>query len=144
MIMMIGLGPAISGVSGLLQSAIDRIWPNPEDKAKAEAIAMQSVAQSVVAKLEAEQAVMMAEARSADPWTSRARPSFLYVVYIILLASIPMGIVSAISPSTATDISVGFSSWLKGIPESITDLFTFVMLGYIGGRTYEKTKKVAR
>ena len=144
MIMIVGLGPAISGVSGLLQSTIDKIWPNPEDKAKAEAIAMQSVAQSVVAKLEAEQAVMMAEAGSSDPWTSRARPSFLYVVYIILLASIPMGIVSAISPSTATDISVGFSSWLKGIPESITDLFTFVMLGYIGGRTYEKTKKVAR
>ncbi len=31
---------------------------------------------------------IVAEANSADPWTSRARPSFLYVMYALLLWAI--------------------------------------------------------
>jgi hypothetical protein len=30
-------------------------------------------------------AAVLAEAESPDPWTSRARPSFLYVMYVLLL-----------------------------------------------------------
>jgi len=82
----------------------------------------------------------LAEANSTDKWTSRARPSFLYVVYILMLASLPMGVLYAISPDTATHVTTGFNAWLKGIPEPIVNLFQWVMLGYIGGRTYEKVK----
>lgn len=141
---MIGIPDAIAGVATLLNTTIDKIWPNPADKAKAEAVAVQAAATAAIAQLEAAQAVMKAEALSSDPWTSRARPSFLYVVYLLLLAALPMGIVSAISVDTAQDIALGFKSWLAAIPASITDLFTFVMLGYIGGRSFEKVRGVAR
>lgn len=41
---------------------------------------------------------IIAEASSPDPWTSRARPNFLYVVYILLLWSIPMGVLYIFKP----------------------------------------------
>ncbi|MGH9992853.1 MAG: 3TM-type holin [Nitrososphaera sp.] len=141
---MIGIPSAIEGVSTLLTTALNKIWPNPEDKAKAEAIAITAAVESSIAQLKASQAVMLAEASSADGFTSRARPTMLYVFYILILAAVPMGIVSAVSPSTALDISAGFGAWLRAIPASITDLATFVMLGYIGGRSLEKLKGVAR
>ena len=86
---------------------------------------------------------IIAEAQSSDKWTSRARPSFLYVVYVLLLASIPMGVVFAVSPTTAGAITTGFRGWLSAIPPEIIELFKWVMLGYIGGRSYEKVKKAA-
>lgn len=142
--MAFGLDDAISNVSNLLTTAIDKIWPDPADKAKAEAVAMAATADAVVRQLEATQKVMLAEAQSADPWTSRARPTFLYVVYIMLLSSIPMGIVYAFAPSAAASITAGFRAWLSAIPESITQLFGVVMLGYIGGRSWEKVKGASK
>jgi len=138
--MAFGIDDAIANVSTLLTTAMDKIWPNPADKAKAEAMAMAATADSAIRQLEAAQRVMLAEAQSADPWTSRARPTFLYVVYIMLLSSIPMGVVYAFAPATAANITLGFKAWLAAIPESITQLFGVVMLGYIGGRSWEKAK----
>jgi hypothetical protein len=86
---------------------------------------------------------ILAEASSSDPWTSRARPSFLYVVYILILFSIPMGILFAFAPDVAQRIADGSAAWFKSIPTEIIDLFKWVMLGYIGGRSYEKAKGVA-
>lgn len=138
---MIGIPDAIAGVSNLLTTTIDKIWPNPADKAKAEAVAIQAAATAAITQLEAAQAVMRAEATSADPWTSRARPSFLYVVYLVILSAIPMGVIHAVSPETAGHIVAGFSGWLSGIPENMWNLFLFGYLGYSGARSFDKVKK---
>ena len=63
--------------------------------------------------IEAQLQAIVAEANSADPWTSRARPSFLYVMYILLLTALPMGLLSAFHPAAAKDIAAG----MKRIPE---------------------------
>ncbi|HWI11071.1 MAG TPA: 3TM-type holin, partial [Burkholderiaceae bacterium] len=86
---------------------------------------------------------ILAEANSADPWTSRARPSFLYVVYILLLFGLPMGLLSAFWPDQATQIALGFKAWLNAIPDSLYLLFGTVMTGYGISRTVEKVKGVA-
>lgn len=123
---------------------IDKIFPDASerDKAKLELIKVQADGQ--LKELEIQLSAILAEANSTDPWTSRARPSFLYVVYILILSSIPMGILYAYSPDTAMAISTGFSAWLNAIPTDIIDLFQYVMLGYIGGRSFEKLKGVAK
>lgn len=139
-----GITEAISSVSGLFQTAIDKIWPNPEDKAKADAQIMMATAQSAILQLEASQKVMLAEASSDDKWTSRARPSFLYVVYIYLLLAIPMGILGAFSPTTAEHISTGIKLYLGALPDIIVGLFQTVMLGYVGARTVDKASTVAQ
>jgi len=136
--MAIGVDNAVGAVANLINTAIDKIWPNPEDKAKAECMLMTAQLESVKLQM----SVMLAEANSADPFTSRARPSFLYVVYTMILWAIPMGIISAVSPEIATNITKGALDWLSKIPPDFYDLFKWVMLGYIGSRGYEKTKGI--
>lgn len=121
---------------------IDKLIPDKEAQARAklELIAMQQAGE--LKTLEVRMSAILAEAQSSDPWTSRARPSFLYVVYLLILFAIPMGFLSAIAPETATQVATGFKEWLEAIPESLVDLFTFVMLGYIGGRSWEKVENI--
>ena len=83
---------------------------------------------------------MVAEASSSDKWTSRARPAFLYVVYIFILAAFPMGLVFALYPTQAAAIVSGVKMWLDSIPESMWVLFGSGYLGYVGARTYDKAK----
>ncbi len=121
---------------------IDKLFPDPEQKAKAqlELLAMQQSGELEGVKVQL--SAIIAEAQSADPWTSRARPSFLYVVYILLLAAIPMGVLTVFNPGAALDLTTGFKAWLGAIPDSILTLFGTVMTGYVLGRSWEKTKGI--
>jgi len=84
--------------------------------------------------------VMVAEASSQDKWTSRARPSFLYVMYIMILTAIPMGVVYAINQPLAANITAGVKAWLQAIPESMWALMGAGYLGYAASRSYDKAK----
>jgi hypothetical protein len=123
-------------------TVIDKLFPDAEarEKAKLEFAKMQMDGE--LKAIETQLSAIIAEANSADPWTSRARPSFLYVVYILLLTSIPMGVLTVFSPESATHLTEGFKAWLAAIPEPILTLFGTVMLGYVVGRSYEKTKGI--
>lgn len=122
---------------------IDKIWPDPVEAAKAKLAMAQAEQAGELDKIKLQLSVMLAEAQSSDPWTSRARPSFLYVVYIMLLAGLPMGVFSAIDPAMATNVAIGFKSWLTAIPDSLYLLFGTVMTGYGVQRSIEKVKGVA-
>ena len=63
-------------------------------RAKLELLALKHAKKQIEARLSA----IVAEAQSADPWTSRARPSFLYVMYALILFSMPMGVIAAFDP----------------------------------------------
>lgn len=132
----------LGGIFSLGGKLIDKLFPDPEarDKAKLELIKMdrEGELESVKVQLSA----ILAEAQSTDPWTSRARPSFLYVVYILILFSIPMGVLTVFNPAAADQFTLGFKGWLNAIPEPILTLFGTVMLGYVVGRSYEKTKGI--
>lgn len=141
---MVGIDDAIGSVSTLLNTAINKIWPDPNDRAKAEALTMTAAADAAIRELQAAQAVMLAEASSTDKWTSRARPSFLYVVYVFLLAALPMGVLYAFNPGVAQSVADGVKAWLEALPEQIVELFQWVMLGYTGARTFEKVKRVSK
>lgn len=83
---------------------------------------------------------IIAEAQSADPWTSRARPSFLYMMYALFLWAIPMGILSAFKPETASSIASGMNAYLNGLPEPLYALFGTGYLGYTAARQWGKAK----
>ena len=63
---------------------------------------------------------IVAEAQSSDPWTSRARPSFLYMVYALIVWTIPMGLIAAADPRNAKGIADGMTAFLRGFPRSST------------------------
>lgn len=119
---------------------IDKLIPDPAAKAKAQLELIEMQQRGELEELKTRMSAILAEAQSSDPWTSRARPSFLYVVYLLILFAIPMGFLSAISADTAQAVAAGFGDWLKAIPDSVVDLFQWVMLGYVGGRSWEKIK----
>lgn len=123
---------------------IDKIIPDQTQReaAKLELIKAQKAGQLDEIKIQL--SAILAEAQSPDPWTSRARPTFLYVVYLLLLWSLPMGILFMFAPDKAASFTVGFKGWLDAIPEPILTLFGTVMLGYTAGRSWEKIKGAAK
>ena len=134
----------VTSVGGKL---IDRLFPDKiaqaSERAQAE-LAMVSVQQDgEIRATQAQLSAIVAEAQSADPWTSRARPAFLYVMYVMLLAALPMAILAAFNPVAATAIAVGMKAWLAAIPDSLYALFGAGYLGYTGARTIEKSRGVA-
>lgn len=137
---MIGID-ALLTVGGKL---IDKLIPDPEAKAKAQLELAKMAQDGQLEEMKIQMSAIIAEAQSADPWTSRARPSFLYVVYILLLWSIPMGVLTVFKPEAAQLFTDGFKGWMHAIPEPILTLFGTVMLGYVVGRSYEKVKGVAK
>lgn len=124
----------------LLDKVFDRVLPNPEAKAAAQLEVMKLVQAGELDTMKVQMSAILAEASSADPWTSRARPSFLYVMYIMILAGIPMGVVYAYNPSLAMNIGAGLKMWLTAIPDSLYTLFGVGYTGYAVMRGVEKVK----
>jgi hypothetical protein len=122
-----------------LAALIDKIIPDPRarDAAKLELLKLQGT-QDMQA-LQTQIAAILAEASSPDPWTSRARPSFLYVMYAIILWAIPMGIIAAFQPEIAGGISSGMNGYLSSIPDALWGLFGTGYLGYTAARQWGKT-----
>lgn len=123
---------------------LDKILPDPAQKAQAQIELLKATQAGELDDLKASLAPIITEASSADPWTSRARPSFMYVIYILILMSIPMGVLSAFYPATATAIIAGFHSWLAAIPDAFIQLFGVGYLGYSGARSFDKWKTNAK
>ena len=119
---------------------IDRVVPDPKAREEAKIQMVKQAQEGKFKQAEQQLSVIMAEAQSKDPWTSRARPAFLYVVYLLILTSIPMAIVHAFNPELSQRLIEGFNGWLTAIPEPIITLFGVGYLGYTGARSYDKFK----
>ena len=132
----------IEGLIGPIAKLIDKIIPDPEtrDRAKLELLKMEG-SQEMEA-IRTRMTAIVAEANSADPWTSRARPSFLYVMYALLLWAIPMGLIAAARTEMAKGIADGMNAYLAGIPEPLYALFGTGYLGYTAARAWGKAKGV--
>ena len=134
----------IEAIVGPVSKLLDKIIPDPQarDKAKLELIRLQG--DQEMATIGAQMQAIVVEAQSADPWTSRARPSFLYVMYALILWSIPMGLIAAADPKMALGIGNGMTAYLRGLPEELYALFGTGYLGYTAARTWGKVKGVER
>lgn len=130
----------IGGIFSIGGKLIDKLFPNPEDKAKAQLEMLRMQQAGELDEMKTQLSAIIADAQSPDPWTSRARPSFLYVVYLLLLWSIPMGVLFVFNPEASIRFTEGFKLWLAAIPDQVLTLFGSVMLGYVAGRSWEKVK----
>jgi hypothetical protein len=128
-------GNLLTTVKGL----IDDFHASPELKAQMQAAAdanatqiqlaqtaLESKAQDTLAReTEAASANIRADAASGDKYTSRARPSFVYVVLVILSCNYIVFPLVGKAP--------------LAFPDALFWLFGSCMLGYTGARTWEKT-----
>ena len=134
----------IESLIGPIASIIDKVIPDKEARAKAKLELLALEGTQELKQIEVRLAAIVAEAGSSDPWTSRARPSFLYVMYTLLLFAIPMGVLAAFNPAAASDIAQGMNAYLNGLPEPLYALFGTGYLGYTAARQWGKVRGVER
>jgi hypothetical protein len=137
-----GLGiPIIDGVLDIGGKLIDKLIPDPQAKAEAKLRLLELQQNGDLKELETRMSAILAEANSTDPWTSRARPSFMYVMYVMILAAIPMGFLFAFRPDVALAVTTGVQQWLAALPEEMWVLFGVGYTGYAAARSFDKKKK---
>lgn len=128
----------LEALIGPIASIIDKVIPDKAQRDKAKLELLQLQGSQDLAEIQARLSAIVAEANSHDPWTSRARPSFLYVIYILLLWALPMGLLAMFSPDRAQAIAAGMNAYLAGLPEPLYALFGTGYLGYTAARQWGK------
>jgi hypothetical protein len=137
------LGNAVTG--GMLNKVFDRVLPDrmsEEEKATlANEIRVELIAQEN--KITQERShIIQEEAKSKDPWVSRARPTFLWIMYSVIIFNymfIPLlGMI-------ASFVAIMFGKTFPAnvfipleLPSNLWDLFMYGYLGYVGFRTADK------
>ena len=134
----------IEGLISPISSLLDKIIPDPEIRDRAKLELLKAESRGELEQIQVRLSAIIAEAGSQDPWTSRARPGFLYVMYALLLWSIPMGLIAAANPGLAAGIVSGMTAYLAGIPEELYALFGTGYLGYTAARAWGKSKGIDR
>jgi hypothetical protein len=136
--------PILEALIGPIASLIDKVIPDPEARAMAKLELLKLESSRELEMIEAQLSAIVTEANSRDPWTSRARPTFLYVMYALILWSLPMGLLSAIHADTADAIARGMTAYLGALPEPLYALFGTGYLGYAVMRQWGKVKGTDR
>ncbi len=132
----------LSQLIGPIGKIIDKIIPDKAEREKAKLELLKLEGSQEMEAVKTQLSAILSESKSADPWTSRARPSFLYVMYVMLLWAIPMGLIAAIRPEAALSIANGMNAYLNGLPEPLYALFGTGYLGYTAARQWGKIKGV--
>lgn len=117
---------------------INKVIPDPVEREKAAKELMKLENKQELDVITSHLSAIVMEAQSKDPWTSRARPGFLYVMYVFILFSIPMGILSIFSPDKTLGIATGMEKWFSAIPTEMWTLFGLGYLGYVKKRSDDK------
>lgn len=129
----------ISAVAGLLNTAIDRIWPDPAAKASAEAQLMMAQAQAAIASVQQQIDINKLEAANTNIFVSGWRPFVGWVcgsAFAFHFLALPL----------LNWLAQAFGHAEIVIPFDMASLMTVLMgmLGLGGMRTFEKVKGVAR
>lgn len=130
--------PLLDTLATPILSIIDKVIPDKGAREKARLELLKLEGSQEMQLLQTRLSAIIAEANAADPWTSRARPSFLYVMYAMILWAIPMGLIAAFRPQAATAIANGINAYLNGLPEPLYALFGTGYLGYTVARQWGK------
>lgn len=137
--------PVIDSLFQVVSKVIDKAFPDPGKKAEAQLALLKLQQDGELTEMQVKLSAILAEANSSDPWTSRARPSFMYVFYTLLLTlAIFAPFVGVFFPAQMEQFYTNVSSGFKAIPEAMWWTFTTGYLGYAGARTYEKSKGASK
>lgn len=134
----------VGGIFEIGKSLLDKFFPDPAERAQKQLELLQLQQSGELKELETRMSAILAEANSADPWTSRARPSFLYVFYAIILTMVVAApVIGVFHPGAMDAFFTNVGKGFAAIPEEMWWAFTAGYLGYAGARTFEKRKGVA-
>jgi len=124
------------GITGIFKGAadiVDRFVQSPDERAKIMVDLRALEVRETEAITKAASAAIVMEAKSDDPWVRRARPTFLWLMYAILI--INFGVIPLINAGTGSDLKP------IDLPEKLYWLFGSGYLGYTGARGWDKMIK---
>lgn len=123
----------------LIGNVLDRVLPDEAAREKAK-LEMLTTLQGHEGKiLEHQMSAILAEANSNDPWTSRARPAFLYLMYAIIGLTFVGGIIGIWHPEEMRTAAENIKLLFGAIPDALYALFGTGYLGYSAARTWDKS-----
>lgn len=135
----------LDGILGAVSTVIDKIFPDANVAAQAKVELMKLAQAGEFKELDLRYQAITAEATSADKWTSRARPSFMYVFYVILIILILIApFIGIFAPVQMSQFFVNVGAGFAAIPDSLYALFGSGYLGYSAARSYEKVRGAAK
>ena len=124
----------ITDILSIGTKILDKVIPDPVEKAKAQAELVKAKADGRLAENQQQLKAIVMEAQSSHMLVALARPSFLYVMYIMILAAIPAGLASIWAPEAMDSMLTGMQRWLAAIPTEMWALFGTGYLGYTVNR----------
>lgn len=81
---------------------------------------------------------------AARRYVTLARPTFLYVMYAMILWAIPLGVIGAVRPAAARTMTEAMTAYFAGLPQPLYTLFGAAYLGYTAARQWGKAKGTDR
>lgn len=123
---MIGLASVVGGVVG---KVIDRVWPDPETKAKAKIEMMQILSTEALSELQAAEKIIVAEAKSDGVVARNWRPITM-LVFVAIIANNYLLVPWA--------NFFGVDAPILDLPPDIWTLIQIGLGGYVVGRSAEK------
>jgi len=134
----------VGQIFDLGETLIDKLLQDEDAKQKARLKLARLQQTGELAGLRERMKAIRMEAKSEDAWTSRARPTFMYVVYAILLVNcVAMPAVAIWAPEHVGTYHEAVGTGFAAIPGEVWATFTAGYLGYASLRTYEKGKGLA-
>ena len=136
---------SIAVASGLLSiggKLLDKFIPDPAQREAAKLALLNAQQNGETKTLELSLGAILAEANSDDKWTSRARPSFLYLFYFLMLMLVIVApFVGVFYPAQMALFYVNVGTGFAAIPEPLWWTFTTGYLGYTSAREFGKHSK---
>lgn len=134
----------VGQIFDLGETIIDKLFQDEDAKKKARLKLARLQQKGELAGLRERMKAIRMEAGSEDPWTSRARPTFMYVVYLVLVVNCVLMPGAAIwAPEHVGTYHEAVGTGFGAIPGEVWATFTAGYLGYASLRTYEKGKGLA-
>jgi len=134
----------ILNIAGFAKSIIDKFFPDKTEVLKAQAEIDKLAANGELATIAGQYKLLETEAASKDKWTSRGRPSVIYVTLFFIVLAIPFGVFYARYPVIAEKIITGMQLWFRAIPNILYECMGGIIGLYSLCRTYEKVKGVSK
>lgn len=132
-----------TGVFDLGRDLINKLIQDPQANAAAQLKLMELDQQGELTKLQLQMSAILAEANSNDPWTSRARPSFMYLFYTLVSFMVMVApVIGVFFPEKMDLFFMNVNKGFSSIPQELWWTFTAGFLGYSGSKTFEAIKGV--
>ena len=132
----------IGGIVEIGSKIVDKLIPDPVERDKAKAKLLEVEQAGEFKELDARYSTIEAEAKSDNFLTSAARPMFMWVMYIMILASLPAAYFYIEHPEETKQAITGMRLWLDSIPSDMWLLFGAGFLGYTTNRSNDKARKL--